>query len=247
MERRDFIRWTTAASAGPFILPGMKMDRQLSDGKEMRILFQGDSITDAGRDKKNQNANTAGGLGSGYAFLASGRLFELYPQLNLRIHNRGISGHKVHQLAERWEEDTVDLRPDVLSIMIGVNDHWHTLSGRYDGTAKVYRNDYDDLLRETVRKLPSVKLIICEPFILTDVEKINRDEWIPLFDEYRTISRNLAAKYDAVFVPFQSIFDQALLRAPAEYWAADGVHPSIAGAQLMADAWVKGFQRSLMS
>lgn len=247
MERRDFIRWTTAASAGPFIIPGMKTDRQDSRGKGMRILFQGDSITDAGRDKKNQNANTAGGLGSGYTFLASGRLLELYPQMNLRIHNRGISGHKVHQLAERWEEDTLDLRPDVLSIMIGVNDHWHTLAGRYDGTAKVYRNDYDDLLRETVQKLPSVKLIICEPFILTDVEKINRDEWIPVFDEYRAISRDLATKYDAVFVPFQSVFDQALLRAPAEYWAADGVHPSIAGAQLMADAWVKGFQRSLMS
>lgn len=245
MERRDFIRWTTAASAGPFIIPGSKM--MTPQTRQATILFQGDSITDAGRDKKNQNANTAAGLGSGYTFLASARLFEMFPQMNLRIYNRGISGHKVHQLADRWEEDTIDLRPDILSIMIGVNDHWHTLGGRYDGTPKIYKNDYDDLLRRTVTELPSVKLIICEPFILTDVEKINREEWIPVFDEYRAISKELATKYEAVFVPFQSVFDQALTLAPAEYWAADGVHPSLAGAQLMADAWIKGFQRSLIS
>lgn len=241
------MKWTAAASAGPFVIPGLKNQRtDQQNSNPLRVLFQGDSITDAGRDKENQRPNTVAGLGNGYSFLASARLFEMFPQRDLRIYNRGISGNKVHQLAERWQEDAIDLRPDILSIMIGVNDHWHTLGGSYDGTSAVYKNDYDELLHRTVKELPSVKLIICEPFILTDVDNINHEEWIPVFDEYRSISRELAVKYDAVFVPFQSVFDQALTLAPAEYWAADGVHPSLAGAQLMADAWIKGFQRRLI-
>src|SRR5690625_7561098 len=78
MKRRDFMKWTAAASAGPFVIPGIKKQTEdQQNNHPLRILFQGDSITDAGRDKKNQNANTTGGLGSGYAFLASSRLFEL--------------------------------------------------------------------------------------------------------------------------------------------------------------------------
>lgn len=244
MKRRKFIQSATVAASTPFILrqtaPGKLSSK---DGGETTILLQGDSITDAGRDKKNTNPNDVKAMGAGYAFLTATQLLERYPALRPRIYNRGISGNKVHQLAERWEEDALDIRPDVMSILVGVNDHWHTLGGNYDGTPQVYRRDYDALLERTMKKLPSLRLMICEPFILTDVEKIKKEEWIPVFDEYRQIARDLAQKYEAVFIPYQTIFENALLKAPAEYWAPDGVHPSLAGAQLMADHWIAGFDQ----
>src|SRR5690606_9088299 len=96
------------------------------------ILFQGDSITDAGRDKENQSPNNNRALGSGYAFLAAAKLLHDHAAQHPVIYNRGISGNKVHQLADRWDADCIALKPDILSILIGVNDYWHTLNGNYD-------------------------------------------------------------------------------------------------------------------
>ena len=101
----------------------------------------------------------------------------------LNIHNRGISGNKVHQLDARWQKDCLDLKPDILSILIGVNDIWHGLNGRYDGTVKTYGDDYRKLIQKTKKNLPNVKLVICEPFVLK-CGAVN-DKWFP---EFRQIS-----------------------------------------------------------
>jgi lysophospholipase L1-like esterase len=202
------------------------------------MLFQGDSITDAGRDRKREgNANDARAMGRGYVFMAASRLLADHAGAGLKIYNRGISGNKVFQLAERWDEDCLALEPDLVSILIGVNDIWHKLNGRYDGTVEVYERDYRALLARTRRALPAVKLVVCEPFVLR-CGAVN-DEWFPDFDRYRAAARKVAGEFDATFVPFQSMFDRAVEQAPPEYWAADGVHPSIAGAQWMADTWLE--------
>ena len=99
--------------------------------------------------------------------LAAAALLEKYASLNLKIYNKGISGNKVFQLAERWDKDCLELKPDVLSILIGVNDIWHKLNGQYNGTVEIYRKDYIALLERTKKALPDVKLIICEPFAVT--------------------------------------------------------------------------------
>jgi len=201
------------------------------------ILFQGDSITDAGRDRNRQaNPNDPLALGRGYAFLATAQLLAAHPNLQLKIYNRGISGNKVFQLAERWQQDCLDLKPDLLSILIGVNDIWHRLTGNYTGTAATYEKDYDALLARTRRHLPDVQLVICEPFVLR-CGAVN-DRWFPDFHEFRRIAKQMARKYNAVFVPFQQMFDHAVTQAPPEYWARDGVHPTIAGAALMARHWL---------
>jgi lysophospholipase L1-like esterase len=106
------------------------------------ILFQGDSITDAGREKEKELPNNPKSFGSGYAFLAASALLNALPEKNLTIYNRGISGNKVFQLANRWDKDCLDLKPDVLSILIGVNDYWHKRNGNYDGTVEVYESDF---------------------------------------------------------------------------------------------------------
>ncbi len=204
----------------------------------MTVLFQGDSITDSGRDKDNAEANHPRALGNGYAALAAADLLVHAAPDELTIYNRGISGNKVFQLAERWDADCLALEPDVVSVLIGVNDIWHTKNGRYDGTIEIYERDYDALLARTREALPDVKLVVCEPFVLRCGAV--KDDWFPEFDGYRAAARRVADRHGAVFVPFQSMFDEALALQPAEYWAKDGVHPSKAGAALMAKTWLEG-------
>jgi len=203
------------------------------------ILFQGDSITDAWRFRKEEaRPNFGPALGMGYVNLIASRLLAARAGTGLRIYNRGISGHKVFQLADRWQKDALDLKPDVLSILIGVNDIWHQRAGRYpEGTVKKYRGDYDLLLTRTRKALSGIRLVICEPFVLR-CGAVTED-WFPEFDAYRAAARELAARHEAIFVPFQAMFDKALEKAGAAEWASDGVHPTPAGAEVMARGWLE--------
>ena len=206
--------------------------------KESIILFQGDSITDAGRDRKREgNANDKNALGRGYVYSIATQLLADRADDGLQIYNRGISGNKVFQLADRWDKDCLDLKPDILSILIGVNDIWHALNKNYDGTVEKYENDYRALLERTVKALPKVKLVICEPFVLR-CGAVN-DKWFPEFDKYRSVSKKMSKDFNALFVPFQSMFDNAVKQAAPAHWAGDGVHPSMAGAYLMGQEWLK--------
>jgi lysophospholipase L1-like esterase len=246
-SRRKFLRNAGLGSAAlavtPFLagrnatdLDPRKIAKFFSSGDV--ILFQGDSITDAGREKKNQMANHARSFGTGYANLAASWLLEELAAKNLTIYNRGISGNKVYQLAERWEPDCLELEPNVLSILIGVNDYWHFRNGNYDGTSEIYESDFRKLLTRTRKALPDVRLVICQPFILTKTSAVD-ESWLEPFSAYQDIAAKMAREFNALWVPFQEAFDKALEIAPAVYWAEDGVHPSMAGAQLMAEVWLK--------
>jgi len=201
------------------------------------ILFQGDSITDAGRKRDVADANSEPAFGSGYAWLAAAQMLVDSPDANLKFFNRGISGNKVNQLAERWQADCLDLKPNVLSILIGVNDFAHARSGDYKGTLEIYEADYRALIKRTKDALPDVRLIICEPFLLK--AGAVDDSWFPGFDGYRAAAHRVAKDANAAFVPFQTMFDVAVKVAPPATWAADGVHPSASGAALMAHWWLK--------
>ena len=231
----------TSASAG--ILTSAKAQKNTSTkdirlNKGMTILFQGDSITDAGRQNRQApKANDQKSMGNGYASMAASALLTSLPDHNLSIYNRGISGNKVHQLDARWQTDCIDHQPDILSILIGVNDIWHGLNGRYDGTVQRYEEDYMALLERTRKALPNVQLVVCEPFVLK-CGAVN-EKWFPEFDYYRASARKVADKDNATFVPFQEMFDQAIKYAPPQHWAGDGVHPSLHGAALMADFWLQ--------
>ncbi|NIP25910.1 MAG: lysophospholipase [Phycisphaerae bacterium] len=244
-SRRNFMKSFTAAAVGGtvFLLSGCNSVSSSHRKKSIIqkggiILFQGDSITDAGRDKRREaNANDRNALGKGYVYSVATQLLADRAGDGLKIYNRGISGNKVFQLADRWDKDCLDLKPDIVSILIGVNDIWHTLNGNYAGTVEKYENDYRALLNRTRNALPSVQLVICEPFVLR-CGAVN-DKWFPEFDKYRAVSKKMSKEFNALFVPFQTMFDNAVKKALPAHWAGDGVHPSMAGAYLMGQEWLK--------
>jgi lysophospholipase L1-like esterase len=249
-NRRDFLKKTALAATAGLTASSLLSSSDCSAIESLgagafhltetnkTILFQGDSITDCGRNRGKENApNDQQALGSGYALLAAGVLLDEYTNIRPIIYNRGISGNKVFQLAERWDKDCIDLKPDLLSILVGVNDFWHTLNAGYKGTLETYQNDYRALLERTKKALPEVTLVICEPFVLK-CGSVNQN-WFPAIDGYREAAKKVAAEFKTIFVPFQSMFDKAVENAPPQYWAADGVHPTVAGAHLMAKTWLK--------
>ena len=242
MKRRTFLASTAAAGTTVCFKTTAAFAeeataKKISLNKGDVILFQGDSITDAGRNKKSPVANE--GLGRGYPKHIAAALRSDYPALDLQIHNRGISGNKVPDLDRRWQADCIDLKPRVLSILIGVNDIWHGLNGRYDGTAKTYRDGLAALLERTQKALPETSIVVCEPFVLMSgtVEK-NRDKWFPEFGVRRDYAKEVAAKAGVIWVPFQSMFDQAVEQGTEpKAFAGDGVHPTPKGHELMAKTW----------
>ena len=245
-NRRKFLRNGSLASlaiaATPFAATELSATAAKKAPKGINVLFQGDSITDAGRDKKIMEANSTRAIGFGYVFLTAAQLYAENYGSELNIYNKGISGHKVHQLAARWDEDAINLKPDVLSILIGINDYWHMVNGKYDGQVDRYEKDYRELLTRTKKELPNVKIIICEPFAVWGGRAIT-DRWEKELPAYQEAAAKLAKEFNTGFVAYQKMFDEALKKAPASVWCPDGVHPSMAGAYLMAEAWTKEFNK----
>jgi lysophospholipase L1-like esterase len=251
-SRRRFFSQSAAGAAALASIPAI-VSGCISTGKGVAdtrypllkkgdtVLFQGDSITDAGREKEKELPNNARSFGSGYAFLATSSLMNALSENDLTFYNRGISGNKVYQLAERWQKDCLDLKPNLLSILIGVNDYWHQRNGNYDGTVKVYEDDYRALLQLTKERLPDVNLVVCQPFAVLNTSAVD-ESWVEPMKEYQAAAKKIAEEFNAVWVPFQEVFDEAVKHAPATYWTPDGVHPAMPGAQLMAEAWLRSIE-----
>jgi lysophospholipase L1-like esterase len=198
-----------------------------------RVLFQGDSITDGNRGR-NEDPNHI--LGHGYCFIIAAQYGAHFPERKLTFLNRGISGNKVTDLAARWQRDTLDLKPDVLSILIGINDSGHV-------PLEEYEQVYDKLLVEAKAANPGIHFILCEPFYLPKDGHKEGDERDQDVKKRQAIVARVAEKHHAALVKLQKVFDDACKRAPAQYWVWDAVHPTYSGHQLMADEWVKTVSR----
>lgn len=199
------------------------------------VLFQGDSITNAWR--RPEEINNAAQLGAGYALMIAARLWTERPADDLRFENRGVSGEGIAELLARWDEDCLQLRPDVVSILIGVNDTIRRFTGRSNLSTNEFERTYRLLLERTRDALPQVRFVMCEPFALPC--GMANDEWRRDIADQQEIVRKLAREFDAVFVPFQASFDEAAQRAPPEFWSYDGVHATAPGFELMARSWLQ--------
>lgn len=244
-QRRNFIKNASLATLAAITIPDIitsafaaERVSRIKLSKNDVILFQGDSITDWGRNKGQTTPNASSALGPGYPLVATAQLLWQFPDLQLQVYNKGISAQKVFQLADRWDADCLAIKPNVLSILIGVNDYWHTLTSGYTGTIETYRTDYKKLIERTKQSLPDVRLIIMEPYAIKGVKAVD-EKWFPAFDEYRQAAKAIATEFGATFIPLQSIFEKAIETAPGAYWTIDGVHPSVAGEGLIAHAWLE--------
>ena len=203
--------------------------------KGARVLFQGDSITDMGRGRTDDPNHL---LGHGYAFIIAAMEAARYPERNVAFINRGIGGDDSRDLAARWQTDALDLQPDVLSLLVGVNDLGHAFRDGYPLSVEEYEATCDQLLAGVLAVSPHLKIILGEPFLTLGTMSASRfEERRETMRQIQAAVRKLAEKYRAPLVPYQAMFEDAARRVPIEHWIWDGVHPTFAGHQLMADEW----------
>lgn len=198
-------------------------------------MFQGDSITDCSRGQGNPT-------GIGYPFLVEAALGADYPG-EYSFFNRGISGNRIVDVYARIKADITNLKPDVMSLLIGVNDVWHEYSENPNGVdPEKFMRIYSMLIEEIKAELPDIKIMILEPFVLKG--KGTEANW-PAFETEvakRAEKANLIAeKYNLPFITLQDKFTEAAKLAPNEYWLADGVHPTMKGHELIKREWLKAF------
>ena len=209
----------------------------------MKIIFFGDSITDMNRFRDHADG-TVYSYGVGYTNFLVGDLSYREPG-KYEFINRGISGNRIVDLYARIKIDVWNHKPDVLSILIGVNDVWHEISRENGVELDRWERIYRTLIEETKERLPDVKIIICEPFILegsaTDGEE--RFERFLAVKEYAKVAKKIASDYHLTFVPLQEKFDEMTKNCDNSCYLFDGVHPTAAGARLIANEWLKAFEK----
>jgi len=207
--------------------------------KGATLLFQGDSITDMkwGRNQKDRNHY----LGHSYVYLIASRLHTDMPEAKLNFLNRGMSGHTVANLKARWQRDALDLKPDVLSILIGVNDVGRAVRSKRDVDIEAFAADYRSLLDQSRRANPKLKIVLLEPFVLPVTRvKAGWEAWRGQIDRLRAVVAKLASEYSgATLLKTQDIFDAAARRVEPSHWIWDGVHPLPQGHELIARNWIE--------
>jgi len=197
-----------------------------------RILFTGDSITDC-----NRNLDKTQPLGTtGYVLFAASRILAQVASPRLTIYNRGISGNRVRDLLGRFDADLLALKPTVVSILIGVNDTWRTFDANDPTTTEAYEADYRTILTR-IRDELGARVVLLEPFVLHVPP--DRAKWRVDLNPRIDVVRKLALEFGTELIPLDGLFAQAATQAPPAFWAEDGVHPTMAGHQLIAKAWLK--------
>ena len=198
----------------------------------MKILFQGDSITDAGRDKRNYHQ-----MGNGYPKYASKIIAAQFPEISFEFINLGISGNRTDQLFDRLYSDAIALEPDIISILIGINDVWHRYgSSRIETTDAQFETNYRAILMH-LREQTNAKIVMLSPYLL-DCE--DKDQVREGLKTVLPIVRKLAKEFADVYIPLDQLFAEALKTQPEpKFYSADGVHPNANGAQFIGKIYAE--------
>ena len=207
-----------------------------------RILFQGDSITDCGRNGENGSLCE---IGQGYALMVAGELGVRDPG-KYEFVNRGISGNKVVDVYARIKKDIWNLKPDIISVLLGVNDVWHDIEFQNGVDAERFERVYSMLIEDTLKALPGVEFILMEPFVLPGR---STDEKWEIFEKEVALRgksvKKLSEKYNTKFVPLQERFNELCDVCEPSYWLGDGVHPTVAGHGIIKQEWIKVFDKQI--
>lgn len=209
-----------------------------------RIVFWGDSITDCGR-----NRNDLYHMGTGYAYLVKADLGYCCPG-EYEFMNHGISGNRIVDLYARIKAGFLNWTPDYASILIGVNDTWHEIAYKNGIATAKFEKLYEMMLDEILEALPDIKLMLIAPFVLEGYNTCNTEEIPDRLERFRVdvaekaaVTKKMAEKYNLPLIELQPAFDAALERAPADYWAYDGVHPTPCGHEIIKRLWLETFEK----
>ena len=207
------------------------------------ILFQGDSITDCGRDRSKPD-----GCGNGYPYLTKAHLLANFPG-EYTVYNKGISGNRIVDVYARIKQDIINLKPDYMSILIGINDVWHDVAYNNGVAAPKFERIYNMLIEEIKEALPNIKIVIMEPFVLPGIATVSDEEHPGRWETFRgecdlrqQAAKRVAEANGLTYMPLQAMFDEACTKAPADYWLFDGVHPTPAGHELIKQKWLEVFE-----
>lgn len=241
-SRRTFLK----SSALIGLLPGFVPDAAFSDKPlvgavretGLVFLFQGDSITDGNRGRTTDPNHI---MGHGYAFSVASRIGADFPDRDFQFYNRGISGNKITDLQKRWQTDTLDLKPDVLSILIGINDTGATINKPAEATTiEQFETIYRSLLDESRRINPETLFVLGIPFVYPVGKRAENWEcWREDTANRQAVVRKIAPEFNAVVVDYPAVLDKAIAKKNAEYWVWDGIHPTVFAHELMAREWIK--------
>lgn len=241
-NRRTFLKSSALAGLVPaFGSEPALTDRLTADSDRdtgLVFLFQGDSITDGNRGRSTDPNHI---MGHGYAFSIASRIGADFPDRDFIFYNRGISGNKLTDLQKRWTADTLDLKPDVLSILIGINDTAATIDKPNEATTSAqFETIFRSLLQESRRIKPDILFVLGIPFVYpVGKRKENWEQWRDDIAARQLVIRRLAVEFNAVLVDYPAVLDKAISRKNAEYWVWDGIHPTVSAHELMAREWMK--------
>ena len=210
------------------------MSRKIELTSNQTIVFTGDSITDCGRRERAHRP-----LGTGYVHFAANILLARHPQLQISVINTGISGNTTRDLMQRWQRDCIGHQPDILSVLIGINDLWRQFAMPRDLPMAVYideyRSNYRRLLLEVSKKC-NCQIILIEPFMFCNDAD---NEMFKALKGYIDVVHILADEFDAALVPLQSGINETIGKAPPSKWSDDMVHPFMWAHAWIAEQWLE--------
>ncbi len=237
-SRRKFIATATVLTTGLPVLSLQAGVTENADKDKLVFLFQGDSITDGNRGR-NLDPNHI--MGHGYAFSVASRVGADFPSAGYQFYNRGVSGNTIIDLQKRWQTDTLDIKPDVLSVLIGINDTAATVENKPNAqSVDAFETVYRKLLEDVKTGNPDIVFVLGIPFVYpVGKRKENWEQWKDGALQRAEKVKTLAKDFNAVVVDYPAVYDKAIAKAPIEYWIWDGIHPTVPGHELMAREWIK--------
>ncbi|SOD80459.1 SGNH/GDSL hydrolase family protein [Spirosoma fluviale] len=241
-SRRIFLKSSALVGLAPGLIPEPSGADALFALKQKEtglvFLFQGDSITDGNRGR-NTDPNHI--MGHGYAYSIASRIGADFPDLAFSFYNRGISGNKITDLQKRWQPDTLALKPDVLSILIGINDTAAAINKPAEATTpEQFEIIYRSLLDECRRANPDTLFVLGIPFVYpVGSRKDNWERWQSDTQSRQVAIRKLSVEFNAVVVDYPAILDKAISGKSIDYWVWDGIHPTVFAHELMAREWIQ--------
>ncbi|WCT11306.1 SGNH/GDSL hydrolase family protein [Mucilaginibacter jinjuensis] len=246
-SRRTFIKTSTLASLSLGLVTDALAGstNPTPDKNSLVFLFQGDSITDGNRGRDQNDLNHT--MGHGYASNIAARIGADFAHNDFHFYNRGISGNTVANLKARWQTDALDIKPDVLSILVGVNDTNAYIRDIAPGDPLTqFETDYRSILTQSRQQNPDLLIVLGLPFVYPGSRTNEHfDLWKNSVNQRKEIVLKLAAEFNAVVVDYPVMFDKVIKDTSVNYWIWDGVHPTVPAHELMAREWIKQVRERL--